>query len=305
MDPGSEPSRHEIRFKTPDGLTLRADAWGDPQAAPVLLLHGGGQTRHAWAGTAAALAAGGWYAVTLDARGHGDSDWCPRGDYNHMAFAADVAAVSESFPRPPVLVGASLGGMSSLFALGRAQSESRPAPASALVLVDIATRMELDGARRILEFMSQKPEGFASLEEASDAIASYNPHRPKSRDLKGLEKNLRLKEDGRYRWHWDPAFVNGRLTPSSMKILDSLDDAARGLKIPTLLVRGRMSDLLSEEGAEQFLAQVPHAHFVDISGAGHMVAGDRNDHFTRAVLDFLTREVGSTSQPNQRTQTIS
>ncbi|HIL01156.1 MAG TPA: alpha/beta hydrolase [Myxococcales bacterium] len=291
VDTEIETTRQAISFKTPDGLTLRADAWGSPQAAPVLLLHGGGQTRHAWAGTAAALAAEGWYAVCMDARGHGDSDWCPRGDYNHLAFADDVAAVSESFSRVPVLVGASLGGISSLFALGRAQSENRPAPASALVLVDIATRMELDGARRILDFMSQKPEGFASLEEASDAIASYNPHRPKSRDLKGLKKNLRLKEDGRYRWHWDPAFVNGRLTPGSMKTLGSLDDAARGLAIPTLLVRGRMSDLLSQEGADEFLAQVPHAHFVDISGAGHMVAGDRNDHFTRAVLDFLAREV--------------
>jgi pimeloyl-ACP methyl ester carboxylesterase len=78
-----------------------------------------------------------------------------------------------------------------------------------------------------------------------------------------------------------------------MKILDSLDDAARGLSIPTLLVRGRMSDLLSQEGADEFLAQVPHSQFVDISGAGHMVAGDRNDHFTRAVLDFLAREVAN------------
>jgi pimeloyl-ACP methyl ester carboxylesterase len=291
-DDASTPSQG-ISFKSPDGLTLRADAWGNPQAAPVLLLHGGGQTRHAWAGTAAALAEEGWYAVSLDARGHGDSDWCPRGDYNHESFAADLTAVSEVFEQAPVLVGASLGGMSSLFALGRAQKENRPAPASALVLVDIATRMEIDGARRILEFMSQKPQGFSSLEEAAEAIATYNPHRPRSRDLEGLKKNLRLKEDGRYRWHWDPAFVNGRLTPSSMKVINSLDDAARGLSIPTLLVRGRMSDLLSQEGADEFLVQVPHAQFVDISGAGHMVAGDRNDHFTRAVLDFLAREVAN------------
>jgi pimeloyl-ACP methyl ester carboxylesterase len=291
-DPTST-SPQKITFKSPDGLTLRAAAWGNPQAAPVLLLHGGGQTRHAWAGTAAALALEGWYAVCLDARGHGDSDWCPRGDYNHSSFADDVAAVCETFERAPVLVGASLGGISSLFALGRAQDEKRPTPASALVLVDIATRMEIDGARRILEFMSQKPQGFSSLEEAAEAIATYNPHRPPSRDLEGLKKNLRLKEDGRYRWHWDPAFIDGRLTPSSVEKLGSLDDAARGLSIPTLLVRGRMSDLLSQEGADEFLTQVPHAQFVDISGAGHMVAGDRNDHFTRAVLEFLAREVAT------------
>ena len=286
-----------LSFKTDDGLTLRGDAYGNPKGHPVLLLHGGGQTRHAWAGTALALAEAGWYAVALDLRGHGESDWCPSGRYDHMSFAADVTTVAEYFERPPVLVGASLGGMSSLFALGRAQREGRPAPASALVLVDIATRMELDGARRILDFMSQKPDGFDSLEEAAEAIASYNPHRPRPRDLGGLKKNLRLGEDGRYRWHWDPAFVNGRLTPDSMKILDSLDSAARGLSIPTLLVRGRMSDLLSQEGANEFLAQVPHARFADVSGAGHMVASDRNDLFTRAVLDFLSGEVQAEQSP--------
>ncbi len=291
--------KQEITFKTPDGLTLRADAWGDPQDDPVLLLHGGGQTRHAWAGTAETLAAGGWYAVSLDLRGHGDSDWCPQGRYDHASFSTDVSAVAEFFERPPVLVGASLGGMSSLFALGRAQSEQRPPPASALVLVDIATRMEIDGAKRILAFMSQKPEGFASLEEAAEAISTYNPHRPKPKDLNGLKKNLRQGEDGRYRWHWDPAFVEGRLTPDSMNMLDTLDAAARGLSIPTLLVRGRMSDLLSQEGADTFLEQVPHAHFVDVSDAGHMVAGDRNDLFTRAVLDFLSEQVHRASvSPN-------
>jgi pimeloyl-ACP methyl ester carboxylesterase len=181
--------------------------------------------------------------------------------------------------------------------LGQVQAEQRPPLAAALVLVDIATRMEIGGAKRILEFMSQKPEGFASLEEAAEAIASYNPHRPKSRDLNGLKKNLRLHEDGRYRWHWDPAFVDGRLTPDSVNMLSSLDAAARGLSIPTLLVRGRMSDLLSREGADAFLAQVPHAHFVDVSGAGHMVAGDRNDQFTRAVLDFLAHEVREKTDP--------
>jgi len=286
----------ELSFKSPDGLTLRAEAWGNPANDPVLLLHGGGQTRHAWAETAATLAEDGWRAISLDLRGHGESDWCPQGDYGHPAFAADVTAVAESLPRPPVLVGASLGGMSSLLALGSAQADSRPAPASALVLVDIATRMEIGGAQRIMNFMKQKPDGFESLEEVAEALSVYNPHRRKPTNLNGLKKNLRLHTDGRYRWHWDPAFVEGRLGPDRGDILRSLDDAATGLSIPTLLVRGRMSDLLSQEGADEFLAQVPHAQFVDVSDAGHMVAGDQNDHFTRAVLDFLAREVRENPQ---------
>ena len=283
--------RKPVHFRSADGLRLAADGFGDPSRPPVLLLHGGGQTRHAWSNTGRALGEAGWYAVSLDLRGHGDSEWCPKGDYRHTAFAADTAAVAESFDTPPVLVGASLGGLSSLFALGAARRANRPTPATALVLVDIATRMQLDGARRILAFMSAHPDGFETLEEASDAISSYNPHRPRPKDTSGLEKNLRRRDDGRYRWHWDPAFVEGRLTPAAMNEIETLDTAARELDIPALLVRGRQSDLLSQEDAQHFLDLVPHARFVDVTNAGHMVAGDRNDHFSRAVVDFLSEHV--------------
>jgi pimeloyl-ACP methyl ester carboxylesterase len=279
-----------------EGIELVADAWGSPEDPPVLLLHGGGQTRHAWGGTAQTLASAGWYAVSLDLRGHGESAWCPNGHYNHMNFATDAVLVAQSFERPPVLVGASLGGISALMALAQAGESI----AAALVLVDIATRMERSGAARIVDFMLGKPEGYANLEEVADAIAEYNPHRPRPKDLHGLEKNLRRSEDGRYHWHWDPAFLAGpkrfsskEISETEHKISDTslLDEAARSLSLPTLLVRGRMSDLLSEEGAKTFLEQVPHAKFADVSGAGHMVAGDRNDVFTKAVIDFLEQEV--------------
>jgi pimeloyl-ACP methyl ester carboxylesterase len=64
-------------------------------------------------------------------------------------------------------------------------------------------------------------------------------------------------------------------------------DAARALDLPTLLVRGKLSDLVSEETAREFLEMCPSAAYVDVSDAGHMVAGDRNDRFTAAVIDFL------------------
>ena len=137
--------------------------------------------------------------------------------------------------------------------------------------------------------MASAPDGFASLEEASRAVASYNPHRRRPPSLEGLAKNLRQHPDGRYRWHWDPAFIEGRHESSEqMHNPELLERAARSLTLPTLLVRGRLSDLLSQEGADAFLAQVPHAHFADVSGAGHMVAGDQNDAFTTAVVDFLS-----------------
>ena len=276
-------AKEHRRFVGADGLSLAADCWGSPSGAPVLLFHGGGQTRFAWGGTAEALAQEGWYALSFDLRGHGDSAWSPTGRYHFRAFADDVAALIASFSQSPVLVGASLGGIASLIAA----TQSDPSAASALVLVDIATRMERQGAQRIMDFMTAQPDGFASLDEAADAIAAYNPNRPRPKDLSGLAKNLRLGDDGRYRWHWDPAFMGRRDLMEAHAEVEDLDAEARRLSIPTLLVRGRMSDLLSEQGAQHFLELVPHARFADVSGAGHMVAGDRNDAFTRAVVEFL------------------
>jgi pimeloyl-ACP methyl ester carboxylesterase len=276
--------RETLYFKVEEGLRLVADAVGPQDGPPVLLLHGGGQTRHAWTETAEALALLGWRAISVDLRGHGDSDWSPTGDYRHERFSGDVRLIAQSFSKPPVLVGASLGGISSLLAIGTSDERL----ARALVLVDIATRMEFSGAARIIAFMASAPDGFASVEEAAEAVSRYNPHRPRPKDLRGLARNLRKRDDGRYAWHWDPAFIEGRHTTTErMHDPDLLDRAARRLRVPTLLVRGRMSDLLSEEGAQTFLAQVPHAKFVDVSGAGHMVAGDENDAFTAAVIDFL------------------
>jgi pimeloyl-ACP methyl ester carboxylesterase len=276
-----------VTFAVGDGLTLVGDAWGPRDAAPVLLLHGGGQTRHAWAGTAVALARRGWRALALDQRGHGDSSWDPAGDYSRNTSADDVVDVVRALARPPVLVGASLGGIASLLATHRGEGDV----AAALVLVDIATRMEPVGVERIFAFMQGHPDGFASLEEAADAIAAYNPHRPRPKDLSGLRKNLRLGDDGRWRWHWDPAFMASRDPAEPPREHRDADLAAEALRIPTLLVRGRMSDMLSEEGVRVFLGQVPHAKYADITDAGHMVAGDRNDVFCDAVLDFLAAEV--------------
>ena len=283
------------RFRVDDSLELAADAWGDPTRPPVVLLHGGGQTRHAWAGTAATLAEAGWYALAVDQRGHGESDWAPDGNYDRLRYADDVIDLARALDSPPVLVGASLGGISSLLAIHRADAPI----ARALVLVDIATRMEQKGLERIFEFMHAQPRGFASLEEAADAVAAYNPHRRRPKDLSGLRKNLRQGDDGRWRWHWDPRFLDQKHPAEPPEQWNALDDAASSLEIPTLLVRGRMSDILSEEGARVFLEQVPHAKYADISNAGHMVAGDRNDLFTDAVLAFLRDELGGPEGPKE------
>jgi pimeloyl-ACP methyl ester carboxylesterase len=274
------------------GNVLTADVFGAAGRA-VLLLHGGGQTRHAWRTTGEHIARAGMTAYALDQRGHGDSDWIVDGAYAFFDFATDVAIVADKLCRdhgsPPVVIGASLGGIAALLAEGAAQSRSQPIFA-AIVLVDITPRVDMRGVAAIQAFMrAHTEEGFASLQEAADAIAAYLPHRPRPRSYEGLKKNLRRRPDGRWRWHWDPGFIAGAHSVNSdrSKVEAALVAAARGLKIPALLVRGAASELVHETHVQEFLALVPHAAYVDVSGARHMVVGDRNDQFSRAILAFL------------------
>lgn len=257
---------------------------------PVVLFHGGGQTRHAWDKTAKKLQAVGKTAITVDLRGHGESEWVADKAYSFDDFAADVACIAREtraeYGIKPIAVGASLGGISSLIA----QYESGQDCLAALILVDVTPRMRRDGVDRIMGFMSDRMEdGFASLEEAADFIAAYLPNRSRPKSLTGLSKNLRLGADRRYRWHWDPAFITGPHPVNSGRLRSEeyRMTAARALTIPTLLVRGGQSDLVSEDHADEFLKLVPHARLADVSGAGHMVAGDRNDIFQNAILGFL------------------
>ncbi len=300
---GSSPARapaHEVRsFPLPHGITLVGDAYGDRsayergEASGVLLLHGGGQTRHAWGGSAKALAKAGFYAVALDLRGHGDSSFAPNGEYHTDHFVQDLRALLELLPHKPALVGASLGGITSLATQDAAAAKGEEA-CTAIVLVDITPKMEVDGIRRILQFMDARPDGFADLGEAADFIAEFLPHRKRPRNLNGLKKNLRQHPDGRWRWHWDPALMKtwdpNTFDPTEgPKIHAERLAQARRLEVPTLLVRGKQSDVVSEAGAREFLEACPHAEFVDLTGATHMVAGDVNDHFSEAITDFLQR----------------
>ena len=282
--PGTPDPMHRVML--PSGLEIAADSFGPESGRPVLLLHGGGQTRHAWRGAGERLGEVGYHAIAVDSRGHGDSTWDEFGDYGYDAMAQDlVAFVDQRDLRRPVLVGASLGGAVSLIAVGEGLVD-----ASALVVVDTAPRLEPGGVQNLRRFMTGRSEGFASLEDVADAIAEYNPRRKRSKTLVGLAKNIRLDDAGRYHWHWDPRFMSHDRQPGDSEKREArMETCVRSLTLPTLLVRGGLSDLLSEEGAAGFLEQAPHSEYVNITDASHMVAGDRNDIFVDAAVEFLGR----------------
>lgn len=293
--PAADLPLRPLELQGAQGVRLVGDEVGPPDGRPVLLLHGGGQNRHAWKGTAADLAERGYRVLSLDARGHGDSEWPEDPRYEMDDLAADLEAVLATLERPPAVVGASMGGMTSLVAQGRAADQLF----AALVLVDVTPSMEAEGVLRITGFMMANPEGFATLDDAADAIAAYNPHRRRSARTDGLRRVLRQTPDGRWHWKWDvrfmtskPELASGDLEAMAARIAvfaDEMHRAAGRLEVPTLLVRGAESDLVSERSVAAFLEAAPHADFVEVSRAGHMVAGDQNDAFTEAVVDFLER----------------
>ncbi len=282
-----------VAFTGADGNRLVADRYGS-DGRTVLLLHGGGQTRHAWDATGERLARRGFVAWCLDQRGHGDSAWVESGRYAFADYARDVVAVCDQIAagdksgERPVVIGASLGGIASMLAEGELQAGTM----QALVLVDITPRLDPQGVSRVIDFMAERMhDGFSTLEEAAEAVARYLPNRTRPPSIDGLRKNLREHPDGRLRWHWDPRFLaqreSGEVGPESRE--EALVRAAERLTIPVLLVRGARSELVAQEHVEDFMRLVPHAEFADVAGAGHMVAGDRNDIFASAVLDFLGR----------------
>ena len=265
-------------------LVIKGDRWvAESSRGEVLFLHGGGQTRHAWGAGAARIADAGWTCTTVDLRGHGESGWAPDGDYDVAAYVSDIRAVCAELGGNVIVVGASLGGITALTLAAEPDS-----PVRALVLVDIAPRVEPEGIKRIMEFMTGHLDGFASLDEVADAVAAYTG-RARTRNLEGLKKNVRQHDDGRWYWHWDPSMMSpqAREEPRPGMSESALLTAASKVRVPVLMLRGGVSDVVSDAGVQELVAAVPDVMVVVVPGAGHMVAGDDNDVFVAAVADFL------------------
>jgi len=273
-----------MHFKGHGDIKIAADVWGSNNQELVILLHGGGQTRHAWGDTGKKLAEAGYHSVALDLRGHGDSEWHADGDYSIRAYKDDLVSIINEIGKPARLVGASLGGMASLVLAG---DEINSDLCTALIMVDIGIYPDPVGSDRIVSFMLSGEKGFDSLENVAKSISDYLPHRKKPKDLEGLKKNLRLKSDGRYYWHWDPRFIRRRPGSRDRRYFDLQLKAAEKVTIPTLLIRGALSDVVTMEDVDYFLSVISHAKFVEIENAAHMIAGDRNDIFAEEAIKFL------------------
>ncbi len=291
--PGTPEPMHQ--WKGVGGVTIVGDSWGNPDGPLVILQHGGGQTRHAWRGAGETLGAAGYHAVAIDARGHGDSSWAPDGIYGQDVMVEDLVKVIEQLAQSPPRAGRRVDGRRlSLVAIGEDHVD-----ATALVLVDIAPRIEEEGAQKIQAFMGQKPDGFDSprgggrrhrqlpaAPQAGPATSTAWP-RTSASARTGSTTGTGIRSSG-------PAGATSRPVRPASRRAPATSPCRRcwcGAACPTCSARRAPSG---------FLEMCPRSEYVNVTGAGHMVAGDRNDIFSNAVIEFLSRTVPVDGSPVQQ-----
>ncbi len=254
----------------------------------ILFLHGGGQTRFAWENSAVAMSHLGFDCLTIDLRGHGDSDWDETGSYSLDSSVGDIAYILKEFRRDVFLVGASFGGYLSMLVTGE-ELHKVQRYIQAIILVDVAPTANPSGIQEIISFMQAHQEGFSSLEEAALVIQKYLPHRKPSQDVQGLQKNLRYRNN-RWFWHWDPNFLNFVTLETGVKPFEQrLQNALGSIEQPILLVRGALSSIVDEIDVQKAKEIAPHMEYIDVKKATHMVVGDKNDIFLQVISTFLQK----------------
>jgi pimeloyl-ACP methyl ester carboxylesterase len=293
-DPDDLAPRHDVPRGGRSGFVLVEDRqvhyleWGHRGLPQVLCLHGGGQTAYMFEGLGAALAAT-HHLLAPDLPSHGDSDPVVSGEWGRHVIAATIPPLCATFGFDrAVFVGASLGGITSITV-----AASHAELVAAIVLIDVGHRLEEDGVRKIMDFMSAH-ESFASLDDAAAEIAKYLPHRREVR-RESLTRNLRRRKDGRWVWkhsfgrrYREQAARGGAGDGEWRAVLAGLDVDAAGLRCPVLVLRGSASDVLSSAGAEEVAALIPDARLATVSNAGHLAAGDNPESTVSLIRAFLS-----------------
>ena len=257
--------------------------WGG-HGHPILFLHGGGLNAHTW-DVVALMLRGRYRCIALDQRGHGDSEWSPAIDYAVETQVRDVEGFVDLLKlEDPLLVGQSMGGLNSMAYAVRHSERMK-----GLVVVDVGPEINATGTQRIREFAStpelDSPEAF--LERA----VKFNPLRDPVVLRRSLFYNLRQLPAGKWALKHDQRRASEEAWRISTEQRERLAREVTKISCPTLIVRGALSDVLSDEAAERFARSLPHARWLRVEQAGHNVQGDNPRGLLDAMRPFL-REIG-------------
>lgn len=274
------------------GMRFHYLDWGDQQKRPMLFLHGGGLNAHTYDLVCLALRAD-YHCISLDQRGHGDSEWSPVMDYDTATHAADVEALVDYLGLDRlILVGMSMGGLNALHYAG-----DHARRLAALVIIDSGPDMQSSGSQRIRDFLSE-PNEAESIDDFIDRAVAFNARRDPLLLRRSLLHNLRRTPDGKWVWKWDPR-PRRRSDPHRLaRRRDVLWTKVPGITCPTLLVRGAESDVFSEEDASELARRLPNARHVTIESAGHTVQGDNPAALVREMRSFFS-SIGVWRVPRQ------
>jgi pimeloyl-ACP methyl ester carboxylesterase len=265
-----QPSVARREIAVAGGRSVSALVWGDAPSQMVLL-HGGAQNAHTWDTVALAVREP---LAAVDLPGHGHSSWRPDADYSPSAMAGDVvvAVAALAAARGCVLVGMGLGAPVAIRI-----AVDRPDLVRRLVFVDSASGVPFDEEDRrrseagaqVAEFTSQAR--FASFDELLARTVRYNPRRSEASLRRGAAHNSIPLANGTWTWRWDPAIKGARILDDP----DRVDLTHDKLAAPVLVVRGELSDAVTDDAVATLVSLHPDTRLVTLTGAGHGVQGDR------------------------------
>jgi len=261
---------------------LAGDAFGPPQAPPVLLLPSGGQTKEFWHGSAKALAEAGRYAICVDLRGHGDSGHAADGRYDLDAYIQDLRAILSALPSRAQVVAAGAGGIIALAAVG----ESAPHLVTGLSLVDVNIWFEEEVLKRLHAGLLERTMGSSAPTQIAAAIAAAHPGEPAPAVTGRMLAAFAYSEEGQLEWRGDPRAL---ASTSLVSQPDRLGTAASRITVPVMLIRGSLNTTITNESLRRLQSMIPGAELAEIEGAGHFIAADREDALNSILLDFLER----------------
>jgi len=279
----------ESRFFVSQGLRLHYADWGNADAPPLLLVHGGRDHCRSWDLIARALQPH-FHVLAPDLRGHGDSDWTKGGSYALTEYVYDLSRLTRHIAvRKVTIIGHSMGGM-----VGLVYAGAFPGEVSALVVLDGVTVAlnEKNGPphERIAKYVGQldkledrEPRRYSTIEEAAAQMRTHNKRLPPALALHLATFGVRRNADDTYSWKFDPyqrARAPHRLSPEDHVLLWSR------ITCPVLLLHAAESFLQNSATAE-LPKYFQNARSETISGAGHWLQHDKPDEVLRSIRNFL------------------